>query len=102
MSTATATAAETMADLIDLCRRLGDIPPGRVRLRPQPGTATQADLLAAEKSSRRHELVEGTLVEKPMGLDESLWASVLNRILSNWVLPRKLGRVSGEQGGYEL
>ena len=54
----------------DLLRRLGDIPPDRVRFSPIPGTATIDDLLRSE--NRGCELIEGTLVEKPMGWEESL------------------------------
>ena len=40
----------TMADLLE---RLGDIPPNRVRLRPAPGTATEADVVAIEVHEKR-------------------------------------------------
>ena len=42
MSTAALPQAITLADLLE---QLGDISPQRVRLRPPPGTATEADLL---------------------------------------------------------
>ncbi|MBI1899585.1 MAG: hypothetical protein HYS13_00545, partial [Planctomycetia bacterium] len=38
---------ETLADLLD---RLGNVPLERIRFRPAPGTATEADVLAAEGS----------------------------------------------------
>jgi hypothetical protein len=62
---------ETVADLL---RRLGDIPARRVRLHPTPGTATEHDVIAANESKERtalYELVDGTLVEKGMGYEES-------------------------------
>src|SRR5690349_11677406 len=47
--------AETIADLL---ARLGDVPPSRVRLRPWPGTATEADVVAIEaKENRLFELI---------------------------------------------
>ena len=44
------------ATIADLLKRLGDIPPERVRLHPTPGTATEKDLLKVvdrEKSAMR-------------------------------------------------
>ena len=84
----------------ELLRRLGDIPPDRVRFSPIPGTATIDDLLRSE--NRGCELVEGTLVEKPMGMEESFLAAWLITIINNYVLPRNLGIVTGEQGLMEL
>ena len=55
---------------------LGDIPPERVRLDPAPGTATKRDLLRVHDGRLGlYELVDGTLVEKPMGRPESFVAS---------------------------
>jgi Uma2 family endonuclease len=88
---------KTIADLLG---RLGDIPPDRVRFDPVPGTATVADLLKAENHGC--ELVEGVLVEKPMGLEESFLAGWLLTLLNQFVLPRNLGIVTGEAGFMEL
>jgi Uma2 family endonuclease len=82
----------------DLLRRLGDVPPDRIRFHPTPGTATIADLL----DTKRCELVDGTLVEKPVGLRQSLLASYLIHLLQQYVVPRNLGMVSGEQGTMEM
>lgn len=84
----------------DLLRRLGDIPPDRVRFNPIPGTATVEDLLREE--NRRCELVEGTLVEKPVGLEESFLAGWLLTTINNFVLARNLGAVTGGAGLMEL
>lgn len=53
-------------NLADLHARLGDIPLDRIWTVPAPGTATEADLLAAWTTPPHHrpELVDGTLVEK--------------------------------------
>jgi len=65
----------------DLLRRLGDVPADRVRLAPAPGTATLRDLLRPENEGC--ELVEGALVEKPVGIRESFLASWLITLLNN-------------------
>ena len=74
-------AFETVAELL---KRLGDIPPHRVRLIPTPGTATEKDVLEAEaRHNRLCELVDGVLVEKTMGYEESLLAMLLGYFLTD-------------------
>jgi Uma2 family endonuclease len=81
-------------NLRDLLRRLGDIPLERVRLHPPPGTATEEDLLhVLDHENVPCELVDGVLVEKPMGAKESILAGRLIRILGNFVDEYKLGEV---------
>jgi Uma2 family endonuclease len=48
------------------------------------------------------ELIDGTLVEKAMGLHESFLASALIDRLRDHVIPRNLGMVSGEHGTLEI
>jgi Uma2 family endonuclease len=97
---ASATTIETIADLLE---QLGGIAPARVRFRPPPGTATEKDVLEVEAhADRLCELVDGVLVEKAMGWRESLLASVLTTILSNFVRPRNLGLVAGADGPLRL
>ena len=87
---------ETIGDLL---RQLGDIPAWRVRLQPYPGTATEADVLRFDAhEDRLYELVDGTLVEKGMGFQESVLAAYLIIHLGNFVNPKNLGLVSGESG----
>lgn len=75
---------------------LGDIPLKRIIFDPWPGTATEADLLRlVERDKRLCELIDNTLVEKPMGYWEGFIALELGRHLSNFATPRKLGVVSG-------
>jgi Uma2 family endonuclease len=91
-------SAETVADLL---RRLGNIPARRVRLHPTPGTATLGDAVAVNERKDRSalcELVDGTLVEKPMGFEESVLAMRIGRLLGNFVDPRNLGLITGEAG----
>jgi Uma2 family endonuclease len=62
---------------------------------PAPGTATERDLLRLVDGDQKRlvELVDGTLVEKPVGLLEALIAANIVRILGDFVIPRGLGFV---------
>ena len=92
--------AETLADLL---KKLGNISPARIRARPAPGTATVQDVTSIERNENRlYELVEGVLVEKPMGLRESLLAGVLISALRAFVIPRNLGLVTAPDGTLEI
>jgi len=89
--------------LDDLVERLGGVPLSRILADPAPGTATESDVLDAERRyNRLYELVEGVLVEKAMGYRESLLAGALIQILRNFVIPRKLGLVSAPDGTVRL
>jgi Uma2 family endonuclease len=91
-------STETVADLL---RRLGDIPARRVRLHPTPGTATERDLIRENENKLRtatYELVDSTLVEKGMGVEESEIALLIGHYLLAFILPRKLGMVTGADG----
>jgi len=76
-------------------RALGDVPLERVIFDPWPGTATEADLLHLVERDRLCELIDHTLVEKPVGYWEALVASTIAKILGNYVDDRDLGAVSG-------
>lgn len=87
----------------DLLEELGDIPPGRVRLRPAPGTATERDVIAVEASENRLcELVDGVLVEKVMAYYESRVAVVICTFLENYLEEHDLGIVAGADGMMRL
>jgi Uma2 family endonuclease len=91
---------KTLADLLD---RLGGVPLERIRFRPFPGTATVQDVIDIE----RHEgvlceLVEGVLLEKTVGYNESALAAFLAGLLNAFVIPRNLGLVTGADGTVEL
>jgi len=91
------------ATLADLVHELGDIPLDRILVHPPPGTATEADVLhKIDVEKRSCELVNGTLVEKPMGWYESLLAMLLGQEVLNFTLPRGLGAVTGEAGPLRL
>ena len=87
---------ETVAELIE---SLGDIPPERIRMHPCPGTATESDVLAAHARDKRLcELVDGVLVEKPMGFDESRLALELGYVLVEFLRKHDLGVATGADG----
>src|SRR4051812_40765595 len=91
---------ETAADLV---RKLGNIPLERICFAPPPGTATERDLLSAmRRSDRLYELVDGTLVEKAMGLSESMIAGQILRRLGNFAEEHDLGIPSGADGTVRL
>jgi len=96
------TAALSPPDSVaDLLRRLGRIPAFRVRLNPPPGTATEKDVVRYNESKLKTaicELVDGTLVEKAMGWNESEIAILIAGALLAFVKPRKLGKVLGADG----
>jgi Uma2 family endonuclease len=87
----------------ELLHQLGDIPASRVRINPSPGYATEQDVIDVHANERRLcELVDGTLVEKPMGYRESMIAGALIAFLRAFVIPRNLGIVTGESGMMKL
>jgi len=93
------TASPQIPTIADLLERLGGIAPDRVRFYPLPGTATEADVIAIDAHEDRVcELIDGVLVEKPMGIRESFVAVVIASILRQFVVPRNLGMVTGESG----
>jgi Uma2 family endonuclease len=94
---------EGITTLGDLLKRLGSIPARRIRLHPTPGTATKKDVIRVlDRENRTCELVDGTLVEKTMGYEESLIAGILLTCLNNFVRPCKLGIVTGADGMVQL
>ena len=83
----------------DWLHDLGDVPLERIIMDPPPGTASEQDLLVhVEREKRLCELIDGTLVEKPVGYLESLIAGWLITELNNFIGSRNLGYVSGEAG----
>jgi len=98
------TQTATIESVAELLESLGDIPAARVRWNPRPGTATEADVLAALESPRKRicELVDGTLIEKAMGYKESVLASLLIEKFNGHVRPRNLGLVTSPDGTIKL
>ena len=92
-----------VATLADLLARLGHVPPERIRLEPAPGTATEADVLVRPGGEKRLcELVDGVLVDKPLGYYESLLAALLIGFLGRFLDEHDLGIVLGADGTLRL
>jgi Uma2 family endonuclease len=97
------TARSEVATLADLLDRLGHVPPERIRLHPAPGTATEADVLARPGGEKRLcELVDGVLVDKPMGYYESLLAALLIGFFRRFLDEHDLGFVLGADATLRL
>lgn len=102
MSTAPA-APRPIRTLAELVERLGGVPLDRIRFRPAPGTASVQDVIdVQEREGRLCELVDGVLLEKTVGLNESRLAMFLGGLLNAFVLRRNLGFVTGPDGTMEL
>jgi len=99
----TAVARSRITTVGDLIESLGDIPLDRVRLDPPPGQATEADLLRLSTADGRlYELVDGTLVEKPMGWKEASLATWLARLFHPYLSDNDLGELVGADGTHHL
>ena len=100
MSAVTDNSIRTLADLME---RLGRVPLERIRFRPPPGTATESDVLEVRSREQKCcELVDGVLVEKAVGYEESILAIYIASMLGEFVRERNLGHVTGEQGMVRL
>jgi len=87
------------ATVAELLEHLGGVPADRVRMVPQPGTATERDVIEVQDHSDfTCELVDGVLVEKTMGYLESALAIAIGASLRAFVRANDLGIVLGEQG----
>src|SRR5262245_55154126 len=92
--------AKTLADVME---RLGGVPLDRIRFHPPPGTATVQDVIDIQnREGRSCELIEGVLLEKAMGYNESSLALFLAGLLNAFVIPRNLGIVTGLDDTLEL
>lgn len=99
ISTPRTTRLPTHWSLADIQNHLGGIPIHRIRSFPPPGLATVED--AETLTSRKEaicELIDGILVEKPMGYYESFLAVLIITKLTTFVVENKLGIVLGEAG----
>jgi Uma2 family endonuclease len=82
--------------MAQLIAHLGDIPPERIRLQPAPGRATEEDVITAKaRLNCLCELIDGVLVEKPMGYYESRLAAILIYFLEEYLTRHDLGFVLG-------
>src|SRR5271154_4825650 len=113
MSTATTRRpATTVADsqvvsryrtIADLLEHLGGVSASRVRFQPWPGTATVRDVIAIHDAENRLcELIDGVLVEKVMGFDESRFAVLLSASLIEYLKTHDLGAMVGADGMMQI
>jgi Uma2 family endonuclease len=87
----------------DLYRRFGPIAFERIRQNPPPGSGTVEDVNQLnDHEDRLYELVDGILVEKTVGLQESYVAMKIGTLLNIFVEPRGLGMVTGADGTIQL
>jgi Uma2 family endonuclease len=83
----------------DLLAHFGPIAHRRIRQEPAPGTATEQHVLDIhDREKRLYELIDGVLVEKAMGVQESFLAIMIARLLSEFVGRQDLGFVLGADG----
>jgi Uma2 family endonuclease len=86
-----------------LRRHLGMIPAERILLFPYSRPATPEDVVYLDEHHNVIcELFDGVLVRKPMGLEESIIAMFIGRMIGNFADKRKLGKLAGEAGFLEL
>jgi Uma2 family endonuclease len=101
-----ATVAETPGPtwkLQRLRRHFGMIPAERIFLVPRPGTAREEDVVHMhDRYGRFCELVDGVLVEKPMGIKESLLAAFLIHQIAKFLDEHDLGLVLAPDGFMRL
>jgi Uma2 family endonuclease len=89
----------TIADVLD---DLG-VGPERIRLKPAPGKATEADLIRIQdREKRRCELVHGILVEKLMGAPQSCLAIDLIIAIGLYLRENDLGFLMAPDGPVRL
>ena len=99
MPRTTTLALPEIKTLADLRQRLGRIPLERIWFHPAPGTATEKDVIAAEaRENRLCELVDGTLVEKAVGFEESRLAVELAHLIMSYLDKNDLGICVGADG----
>ncbi len=89
---------ETATNAAEWHASLGGVPLGRILMAPPPGRATEADALRGNCV----ELVNGTLVEKAMGQQESWLAMELVYLLIGFLRDHDLGKVSGPDAGARM
>jgi hypothetical protein len=105
MSTVRATRKTRVREwtVADLHRRFGPIPFERIRHDPPPGAGTVADVVRLnDHEDRLYELVDGILVEKTVGYEESWIAGTVLTLFKLFVEQRNLGLVAGEGGMIQL
>ncbi|MSR57029.1 MAG: Uma2 family endonuclease [Planctomycetaceae bacterium] len=92
-------APETELTVADLLDRFGPIALRRIRREPEPGTATEQDVIDIhDREKRLFELVDGILVEKTMGVQDSFVAVWIAGFIGQFARQHDLGIVLGSDG----
>ena len=87
----------------DLNRKFGPIPFERIRQNPPPGRGTVADVERInDQENRLYELVDGILVEKAMGFEESYIGGTIFELIRRYVKQFVLGLVLPADGTVQL
>jgi Uma2 family endonuclease len=87
------------ATFADVQERIGHVPDSRILSFPAPGTATVQDLLDNSITKDRGcELVDGILVEKPLGFRSEYIAFWIGHFIASYLQNDNLGTVTGSQG----
>jgi Uma2 family endonuclease len=103
MSRAKAIQTNGWLTLADMVHDLGGISLKRIRMRPAPGRATEADLIRIRTHEKRlYELVYGVLVEKIMGAAQSCITSIIDRRVGAFAEENDLGYVMVTDGPTRL
>jgi Uma2 family endonuclease len=85
--------------MADLWERLGRVPLDRILMTPSLGGAVENDVLARPGGDKRLcELIDGVLVEKPMGQYESRLAALIIHLLHNFLDVNDLGIIFAPDG----
>jgi Uma2 family endonuclease len=97
-------AIEVGDTLADLVHELGDVPLRRILRDPPPGTATEDDLVRLLQSADKRlcELIDGVLVEKPMGWYEARLAALLVHFIEAYLEDHDCGVPVGADGPHRL
>jgi Uma2 family endonuclease len=87
----------------DLHEHFGAIPFSRIRQSPPPGSATPQDVVdIAAREEKLYELIDGVLVQKPMGFYEGYLTALIGRLVGVFVATHKLGIVTGPDASIML
>jgi Uma2 family endonuclease len=101
--TATRRPPRKVWTVAELYRRFGPIPFERIRQDPPPGCGTVEDVDRLNNHEGRHyELVDGILVEKTLGFEESIIAMNIGTRLSTFDYSQGRGLVAGADGTIQL
>jgi Uma2 family endonuclease len=89
--------------VLDLYRKFGPIASERIRQDPPPGCGTVEDVIRLkDHEDRLYELVDGILVEKAVGFEESYVGGTILTLIRLFIVPRDLGLAVPADGAVRL